>query len=64
LQEWEKLDEETKFYKTHEDYFKEPRVVIENKLALKTLRTLEEKLASMGEPTAEETSDERKDLQV
>jgi hypothetical protein len=32
--EWDLLDEDTKFYRTNEDPQKEPRVVIENKIAV------------------------------
>jgi len=45
------LDEETKFYRTSEDPQKEPRIIVENKVALRALKPLEEQLAALGEPT-------------
>lgn len=55
--EWEKLDEETRFFRTNEDPFKEPRVVIENKVALKEHRMLEDQLGSIGEQTEDNAAD-------
>jgi hypothetical protein len=42
LAEWAILDEETKFYRTYEDPQKEPRIIVENKVATKALKPLEE----------------------
>jgi len=45
------LDEETKFYRTFEDPQKEPRIIVENKVATKVLKQLEEQVVALGEPT-------------
>jgi len=51
LAEWAMLDEETKFYRTFEDPQKEPRIIVENKVATKVLKQLEEQVVALGEPT-------------
>ena len=51
LAEWAMLDEETKFYRTYEDPQKEPRIIVENKVASKALKSLEDQLVALGEPT-------------
>ena len=42
--EWDKLTEEQKFYKAAEDLQKNPRIVIENKLAIYRWKASDEKL--------------------
>lgn len=51
LAEWAMLDEETKFFRTFEDPQKEPRIIVENKVATKVLKQLEEQVVALGEPT-------------
>lgn len=51
LAEWAMLDEETKFFRTFEDPQKEPRIIVENKVAMKVLKQLEEQVVALGEPT-------------
>lgn len=51
LAEWAVLDEETKFFRTFEDPQKEPRIIVENKVATKVLKQLEEQVVALGEPT-------------
>jgi predicted DNA-binding protein (MmcQ/YjbR family) len=45
--EWDKLDEETKFFKTSENIFKEPKIGFDNKPAQFKLKAAEEKLAQL-----------------
>jgi hypothetical protein len=51
LAEWAMLDEETKFFRTFEDPQKEPRIIVENKVATKVFKQLEEQVVALGEPT-------------
>jgi hypothetical protein len=45
--EWDKLDDQTKFYRTSENLFKEPKIGIENKALLQKLKAAEEKLVQL-----------------
>ena len=45
--EWDKLDDQTKFYRTAENIQKEPKIAIENKIVLPKLKAAEEKLAQL-----------------
>ena len=48
--EWDALDEETKFYRTHEDPFKEPSIRMQNLVLSARLEKLQEQLTAMGAP--------------
>lgn len=45
--EWDKLDDQTKFYRTSENIQKEPKIAIENKAVILKLKAAEEKLAQL-----------------
>ena len=51
--EWDALSEEERFYRTHEDIFKEPCIKMQNQVQLARVAELEEKLAAVGEPSDE-----------
>jgi len=48
-EEWESLDEETKFQRTNEDIFKEPCIHMQNTVQIKQIEQLQAKLAELGE---------------
>ena len=56
--EWDALDEETKFHRTHEDPFKEPAIRMQNLVLVKKAEKLQEELTAMGAP-GEEPEPER-----
>ena len=51
--EWDALSEEERFYRTHENIFKEPCIKMQNQVQLARVAELEEKLAAVGEPSDE-----------
>ena len=48
--EWDSLDEETKFHRTHEDPRKEPAIRMQNPVQQAKLERLQEQLTAMGAP--------------
>ena len=61
--EWDALDEETKFYRTSEDCFKEPSIRMQNRVLTHKLEKLQEELANMGAP-GESAEPERQRLEA
>ena len=56
--EWETLDEETKFFRTNEDIYKEPSIRMHNQVSQRRLDQLQEQLTQLS--AAEEVKEDEK----
>ena len=55
-EEWDALDEETKFYRAHEDIYKQPCIKFQNQIAQKRIEQIQQQLPSFA-PDSEEYKD-------